>query len=150
MRDLDHTVVRASIDGVTARVASLQPGEYLDAGQAAFALVATDHVWVEANPKESDLTYVRPGQAATVTVDTYPGDRWEGAVASLSPATQAQFSLLPAQNASGNWVKVVQRIPVRVASRTKPGDPQLRVGMSAEIEVDTGHRRHVRDLLAWL
>ena len=149
-RDLDHTVVRASIDGITARVPSLQPGEYLEAGQAAFALVATDHVWVEANPKESDLTFVAPGQPATVTVDTFPGSRWEGAVASLSPATQAQFSLLPAQNASGNWVKVVQRIPLRVRVETKPGEPQLRVGMSAEIEVDTGHQRHLRDLLAWL
>ena len=149
-RDLDHTVVRASIDGVTARVPSLQPGEYLEAGQAAFALVATDHVWVEANPKESDLTYVAPGQPATVTVDTFPGSSWEGAVASLSPATQAQFSLLPAQNASGNWVKVVQRVPLRVRVATRPGEPQLRVGMSAEIEVDTGHQRHLRDLLAWL
>ena len=113
-RDLDHTVVRASIDGMTARVPSLQPGEYLEAGQAAFALVATDHVWIEANPKETDLTYVRPGQPVTVTVDTYPGRSWEGTVASVSPASQAQFSLLPAQNASGNWVKVVQRIPLRV------------------------------------
>ena len=124
-RDLDHTVVRASIDGMTARVPSLQPGEYLEAGQAAFALVATDHVWVEANPKESDLTYVAPGQPATVTVDTFPGSRWEGEVASLSPATQAQFSLLPAQNASGNWVKVVQRIPLRVRGRARAGEPQL-------------------------
>lgn len=149
-RDLGHTVVRASIDGVTARVPSLQPGEYLEAGQAAFVLVATDHVWIEANPKESDLTYVAPGQPATITVDSYPGKRWEGSVASLSPATQAQFSLLPAQNASGNWVKVVQRIPLRVRVEANPGEPQLRVGMSVEVEVDTGHQRHLSDLLAWL
>ncbi len=150
-RDLDHTVVRASMDGITAKVPSLQPGEYLEAGKAAFALVSTDHVWVEANPKETDLTYVQPGQKVTVTVDTYPGQVWEGTVGSLSPASQAQFSLLPAQNASGNWVKVVQRIPLRVLVETRPGEPELRAGMSAEIEIDTGHQRHLRDLVGgWL
>ena len=146
--DLEHTVVRASMDGITAKVPSLQPGEYLEAGKAAFALVSTDHVWVEANPKETDLTYVRPGQPVTVTIDTYPGHRWEGTLASVSPASQAQFSLLPAQNASGNWVKVVQRIPLRVKVDTRPGDPELRAGMSAEIDVDTGHQRQLRDLFS--
>ncbi|MFZ1426671.1 MAG: HlyD family secretion protein [Geminicoccaceae bacterium] len=149
--DLEHTVVRASMDGVTANVPALQPGEYLEAGKAAFALVATGHVWVEANPKETDLTYVQPGQPVTVTVDTYPGHVWEGRVDSLSPASQAQFSLLPAQNTSGNWVKVVQRIPLRVRVEPRPGEPALRAGMSAEIDVDTGHLRHWRDLLGgWL
>ncbi len=149
--DLEHTVVRASMDGVTANVPALQPGEYLEAGKAAFALVATGHVWVEANPKETDLTYVQPGQPVTVTVDTYPGHVWEGRVDSLSPASQAQFSLLPAQNTSGNWVKVVQRIPLRVRVEPGPGEPVLRPGMSAEIDVDTGHLRHWRDLLGgWL
>ncbi len=146
--ELEHTVVRASMDGITAKVPSLQPGEYLEAGKAAFALVSTDHVWVEANPKETDLTYVRPGQPVTVTIDTYPGHRWEGSLASVSPASQAQFSLLPAQNASGNWVKVVQRIPLRVKVETRPGDPELRAGMSAEIDVDTGHQRQLRDLFS--
>ena len=149
-RDLAHTVVKAPMDGIVANVSTLQPGEYLAAGQAAFALVAVDHVWVEANPKETDLTYVQPGQAVTVTVDTYPGRVWEGTVASLSPASQSSFSLLPAQNTSGNWVKVVQRIPLRVRVETKPDAPPLRAGMSAEIEVDTGHQRHLSDLLAWL
>lgn len=149
--DLEHTVVRASMDGVTANVPALQPGEYLEAGKAAFALVATGHVWVEANPKETDLTYVQPGQPVTVTVDTYPGHVWEGRVDSLSPASQAQFSLLPAQNTSGNWVKVVQRIPLRVRVEPGPGEPVLRPGMSAEIDVDTGHLRHWGDLLGgWL
>jgi membrane fusion protein, multidrug efflux system len=148
--DLDNTVVRAPIAGMTARVPSLQPGEYLDAGQAAFALVASDGVWIEANPKETDLTWVQPGQAVSVSVDTYPGVQWEGSVASVSPASQSQFSLLPAQNTSGNWVKVVQRIPLRVDVRPEAGTPPLRAGMSAEIEVDTGHRRHLRDLFAWL
>jgi membrane fusion protein (multidrug efflux system) len=149
-RDLAHTVVKAPMDGIVANVSSLQPGEYLAAGQAAFALVAVDHVWVEANPKETDLTYVQPGQPVTVTVDTYPGHVWEGTVASLSPASQASFSLLPAQNTSGNWVKVVQRIPLRVRVDTKPDEPQLRAGMSAETEIDTGHQRHLSDLLSWL
>lgn len=149
-RNLARTVVKAPMDGITAQVASLQPGEYLEAGQAAFALVATDHVWVEANPKETDLTYVHPDQPVTVTVDTYPGQPWSGTVASLSPASQAQFSLLPAQNTSGNWVKVVQRIPVRVRVETAPGEPRLRAGMSAEIAIDTGHRRHLHDLFGWL
>jgi membrane fusion protein (multidrug efflux system) len=137
-------------DGVVAQVSGLQPGEYLAAGQAAFALIATDHVWVEANPKETDLTYVRPDQPATIRVDTYPDHVWQGALSSLSPGSQAVFSLLPAQNTSGNWVKVVQRIPVRIRVDTKPGEPQLRAGMSAEIEVDTGHQRHLSDLFSWL
>ena len=148
--DLDSTVVRAPIDGMTARVPSLQPGEYLDAGQAAFALVASDHVWIEANPKETDLTWVQPGQPVTVSVDTYPGRQWEGSVASVSPASQSQFSLLPAQNTSGNWVKVVQRIPLRIAVQPQADAPALRAGMSVEVEVDTGHRRHLADLFAWL
>jgi membrane fusion protein (multidrug efflux system) len=149
-RDLAHTVVRASMDGITANVSALQPGEYLAAGQAAFALVAVDHVWVEANPKETELTYVRPGESVKVTVDTYPGRVWHGTVDSLSPASQASFSLLPAQNTTGNWVKVVQRIPLRVRVETKPDEPQLRAGMSAEIDIDTGHQRHLSDLLSWL
>ena len=147
--DLGSTVVKASIDGMTARVSSLQPGEYLDAGQAAFALVGTKR-WIEANPKETDLTWIEPGQPVEVSVDTYPGRSWHGTVESVSPASQAQFSLLPAQNTSGNWVKVVQRIPMRIAVEPEAGAPPLRAGMSAEIEVDTGHRRHLGDLFAWL
>ena len=149
-RDLDHAVVKAPVAGVTAQVPSLQPGEYLPAGQPAFALVADDQIWIEANPKETDLTHVVPGQAVEVTVDTYPGHVWHGTVASLSPASQAQFSILPAQNASGNWVKVVQRIPLRVRVETSPGEPALRAGMSAEIEIDTGRERRLGDLFAWL
>jgi membrane fusion protein (multidrug efflux system) len=138
------------MDGIAANVSALQPGEYLAAGQAAFALVAVDHIWVEANPKETELTYVRPGESVKVTVDTYPGRVWHGTVDSLSPASQASFSLLPAQNTTGNWVKVVQRIPLRVRVETKPDEPQLRAGMSAEIDIDTGHQRHLSDLLSWL
>jgi membrane fusion protein (multidrug efflux system) len=127
---------------VVTNVPQLEPGMYLTAGTTAFYLVDADHPWVEAQPKETGLTYVRPGQSATVTIDTYPGRNWHGSVASIGPASQSQFSLLPAENTSGNWVKVVQRIPLRVkidiSDKTKP---PLRSGMSAEVSVYTGHER---------
>ena len=141
-RELAHTVVRAPFDGVVTSVPSIQPGRYLAASITAFYLVDTDHVWVHANPKETELTYVRPGQTVSVTVDTYPGETWHGTVASISPAAAEQFSLLPAQNTSGNWVKVVQRIPVRIAVDTSDRSlPPLRAGMSAEVSIHTGHSR---------
>ena len=149
-RDLDHTIVRAPVDGIVTQVSALQPGEYLPAGQAAFALVAVDHIWIEANPKETDLTNVVEGQPVEVTVDTYPGHAWHGVVESLSPASQSSFSVLPAQNASGNWVKVVQRIPLRVRVETRADEPPLRAGMSAEIEIDTGRSRSLGTLLSSL
>ena len=141
-RELAHTVVRAPFDGVVTSVPSIQPGRYLAAANTAFYLVDTEHVWVHANPKETELTYVRPGQPVTVTVDTYPGKKWTGTVASISPAAAQQFSLLPAQNTSGNWVKVVQRIPLRIAVDTSDRNlPPLRAGMSVEISIHTGHVR---------
>ena len=141
-RELAHTVVRAPFDGIVTRVPSIQPGRYLGAATAGFYLVDTEHVWVHANPKETQLTYVRPGQAVTVTIDTYPGQTWHGSVASISPAAAQQFSLLPAENTSGNWVKVVQRIPVRIAVETSDRNlPPLRAGMSAEVRIHTGHAR---------
>ncbi|MDE2050501.1 MAG: universal stress protein [Gammaproteobacteria bacterium] len=141
-RELAHTVVRAPFDGIATSVSSIQPGRYLAASITAFYLVDTDHMWVRADPKETELTYVRPGQAVTVTVDTYPGDKWHGTVDSISPAAAQQFSLLPAQNTSGNWVKVVQRIPLRIAVDTSDRNlPPLRAGMSAEVSIHTGHVR---------
>jgi membrane fusion protein, multidrug efflux system len=141
-RELAHTVVRAPFDGIVTSVPAIQPGRYLAASVTAFYLVDTDHVWVHADPKETELTYVRPGQAVTVTVDAYPGRTWHGTVASISPAAAQQFSLLPAQNTSGNWVKVVQRIPVRIAVDTSARNlPPLRDGMSAEVRIHTGHAR---------
>ena len=145
-RQLDHTVVRAPFAGVVTQVPQLQPGQYLAAATPAFALVSTDHVWVDALPKETDLTHVKPGDPATVTVDTYPGREWRGTVESISPASGNTFSVLPAQNSSGNWVKVVQRIPIRIHVNTHPGDPPLRSGMSVEADVDTGHTRTLHDL----
>ncbi|HEV2268252.1 MAG TPA: universal stress protein [Steroidobacteraceae bacterium] len=141
-RELAHTVVRAPFDGIVTSVPSIQPGRYLAASSTAFYLVDTDHVWVHADPKETELTYVRPGQSVSVAVDTYPGETWHGTVASISPAAAQQFALLPAQNTSGNWVKVVQRIPLRIAVDTSDRNmPPLRAGMSVEVSIRTGHAR---------
>ena len=109
-------------------------------------LVANKTLWVEANFKETDLTHVAVGQPAQIEVDTYPGRRWKARVASISPASGAEFSVLPAQNATGNWVKIVQRIAVRLAIDPVEGAPVLRPGMSAEVEIDTGREnaRYVR------
>jgi membrane fusion protein (multidrug efflux system) len=150
-RDLADTIVRAPFDGVVTNVDAIQPGSYLQASQAAFSLVSTTHLWVEASPKETELTYTKPGQPATITVDSYPGVEWKGVVDSVSPASGSSFSLLPAQNTTGNWVKVVQRIPIRVRIDNTDGKPPLRVGMSVTVDVDTGHPRglpqFVTDLL---
>ena len=145
-RQLAHTAVVAPFDGVVTEVDSLQPGQYLAAATAAFGLVSTTDLWVEAYPKETQLTWARPGNAAHVTVDTFPGRQWDGVLDSMSPASGSSFSVLPAQNASGNWVKVVQRIPIRVHLKMKPGDPVLRDGMSVDVEIDTGHARTWQDL----
>ena len=140
-RDLDDTVVRAPFDGVVTNVDALQPGSYLKAAQAGFSLVSDSDIWIEASPKETELTFVRTGQPATVTVDTYPGIEWKGHVESISPASSSSFSLLPAQNTTGNWVKVVQRIPLRVRLDPASGKPPLRMGMSVVVDIDTGHVR---------
>lgn len=141
-RQLDHTIVKAPFAGLVTNVPAIAPGKYLAASATAFYLVDVDHVWVDATPKETELTYVRPGQPATVTVDTYPDLQWHGSVESVSPAGAQEFSLLPAQNTSGNWVKVVQRMPMRVRIDTSDKSrPPLRAGMSVEVEVDTGHAR---------
>jgi membrane fusion protein, multidrug efflux system len=141
-RQLDHTIVRAPFVGIVTNVPSIAPGKYLQASTTAFYLVATDHVWVNANPKETELTHVQPGQLVMVAVDTYPGHEWHGTVESISPAAAQEFQLLPAQNTSGNWVKVVQRIPIRVRVDTNDERrPQLRAGMSVEVNVDTGRAR---------
>jgi membrane fusion protein (multidrug efflux system) len=150
-RQLAHATVRAPFAGVVTNVPSIAPGKFLQASMTAFYLVAADHAWVNANPKETELTHVRTGQPVTVKVDTYPDARWRGVVESVSPAVAQEFSLLPAQNSSGNWVKVVQRIPMRVrVDTTDRGLPPLRAGMSVEIAVDTGHKRGPPRVLAGL
>jgi membrane fusion protein, multidrug efflux system len=152
-RQLGHASVRAPFAGVVTQVDALQPGTYLVSQTAAMtesgavALVADNQVWVTAQMKETDLTYVKPGNHVVITVDTYPGQAWSGTVESVSPASSSEFSVLPAQNSSGNWVKVVQRIPVRIGITRKPDASVLRSGMSIYVSIDTGHRRSLRDLL---
>jgi membrane fusion protein (multidrug efflux system) len=145
-RDQRHSQVLAPFSGYVTLTEQLQPGMFLPAGTAAFGLVSDTDVWITAQPKESDLTWVREGQKVTITVDSYPGQKWDGVVQSISPASGSEFSILPAQNSSGNWVKVVQRIPVRVKITGGPAGFQLRDGMSAEISIDTQHHRHLSDL----
>ena len=145
-RQLDHTVVRAPFAGIVTGVEALQPGQYLAAATAGFGLVSSEHIWMEGNPKETELTWVKPGDPATVSIDTYPGRVWHGTVESVAPNSGSEFSILPAQNSSGNWVKVVQRIPLRVRVDRAEGDPEFRAGMSVEIDIDTGHKRTLSDL----
>ncbi len=116
----------------------MRPGDVLAPGGAALPLVETGSVWIKANFKETALTHMRPGEPATVSIDAYPDRSWKGHVASISPASGESFALLPPQNASGNWVKVVQRVPVRIEIERRPGDPVLRSGMSAEVSVYVG------------
>ena len=150
-RQLDDSVVKAPFAGVVTQVSAIAPGKYLAASTTAFYLVASDHVWLDATPKETELTYVRPGQPVTVTVDAYPDAVWHGVVKSISPAAAQQFSLLPAQNTSGNWVKVVQRVPLRVRVDTSGKNlPPMRAGMSVEVDIDTGHARGLPHFLAAL
>jgi len=139
-RDLANTVLRAPIAGVATQVTSIQMGRFLTAGMAVFSLIGSDAVWVDANPKETDLTYVRPGQAVAITVDAFPARQWRGSVAAISPGTGAQFAILPPQNAAGNWIKIVQRVPVRIEFEPGQDLRRLRAGMSATVEIDTGRR----------
>jgi membrane fusion protein (multidrug efflux system) len=141
-RQLEHTVVKAAFAGIVTNVPSIAPGKFLPASMTAFFLVAIDDLWVDLNPKETELTYVRPGQFVMLTVDTYPDVEWHGTIESISPAAAQEFALLPAQNTSGNWVKIVQRVPMRVRVDTSDKNlPPLRIGMSVEVNVDTGHAR---------
>jgi membrane fusion protein (multidrug efflux system) len=146
-RQLGHTEVRAPFDGIATQVETMQPGMYLAAATAGIGLVSAERLWIDASPKETDLTFVKPGDHVDFTVDTYPGRIWKGRVESIAPASGAEFSVLPPQNASGNWVKVVQRNPIRIAVERKADDPPLRAGMSVVVDIDTGHVRHWRDLV---
>lgn len=143
--DLSRIEVRAPLAGTVSRTP--KPGQYLAAGATALALVAAGAPWIEANFTETDLTWLRVDQPATVRIDTYPGRVWQGAVDSVSPATGAEFAVIPAQNASGNWVKVAQRVTVRIRIEPQPDAPPLRAGLSAHVTVRTGHRRTLGGLL---
>ncbi|MCB1863814.1 MAG: HlyD family secretion protein [Chromatiales bacterium] len=139
--DLERIDVRALLPGIVSKPP--KPGQYVGAGATALVLVVSGDLWVEANFPETDLTYVHPGQPVTIKVDTYPDTTWKGVVDSLSPATGSEFSVIPAQNATGNWVKIAQRVPVRIRIEAVPNAPQLRAGLSTIVDIDTGHRRHV-------
>lgn len=150
--DLSHVRTVAPSSGVVANF-SIHKGEYIIAGAPLFSLVDDSHIWVEANFKETDLTHLQVGQPATIEVDSYPDQQWQGRVASITPGTGSEFSLLPAQNSTGNWVKVVQRITVNLTidpmvsssatSSPKTSGVALTTGMSALVKVDTGHSRQL-------
>jgi len=140
--DLARVEIRAPRSGVVTRLPAM--GQFITASNIAMMLVITDKYWVEANFTETDLTYVQPGQPATVQIDTYPGTNWHGVVESVSPATGAEFSVIPAQNATGNWVKITQRVSIRIKLDNAGTDQQLlRSGLSASVTVDTGHQRQL-------
>jgi membrane fusion protein (multidrug efflux system) len=152
--NFSYTEIRAPENGIVTKVEQLQVGNYVTASTPLFSLMSTDRIWVEANFKETELTHMRPGQQATVEIDTYPDAVFPAKVESLSPGTGLTFSLLPAENATGNWVKVVQRLPVRLSLDRFDADSPLHAGLSASVEVDTRYRRpwldRVESLTAWL
>jgi len=139
--DLKQTTVQAPADGVVYQAASFKPGQLVAAGTPLFTLVETGESWVDANFKETQLTNLKVGQPAEVTFDTFPDRPLHAVVDSIGAGTGAEFSLLPAQNATGNWVKVTQRIPVRLRVETSDAELLMRSGMSASVEVDTGVTR---------
>jgi membrane fusion protein (multidrug efflux system) len=139
--NLSYTTVTAPQDGIVAKVESLQVGNYINASQPVFSLVSTTNVWVEANFKEVQLTHMRPGQTATVEIDALPGRKFKARVVSISPGTGSEFSVLPPENATGNWVKVVQRVPVRLQLENAQIGRELQTGLSAVVTVDTQFRR---------
>lgn len=141
--NLSYTVVRAPSAGVVTRVEKLQVGSFVAATAPVFALVSTDNVWIEANFKEDQFAHMHVGQAARIEIDSYPGKIFEGRVVSMSPGTGSQFSALPAENATGNWVKVVQRLPVRIELTNRDQAYSLHSGLSALVNVDTRYQRRL-------
>ena len=140
--DLKATTIRAPASGIVSNM-KLQVGEYALAGKPIFSLIENQPIWIEANLKETQLTHILPGQQATIVADAYPDKIWESVVSSIAPATGAEFSILPPQNASGNWVKVVQRIPINLVITDQAGGPQLRAGMTVSVRIDTRRKREL-------
>jgi len=140
--DLKATTIRAPASGIVSNM-KLQVGEYAQAGKPIFSLIENQPIWVEANLKETQLTHILPGQQATIVADAYPNKTWESVVSSIAPATGAEFSILPPQNASGNWVKVVQRIPINLVITDQTNGPQLRAGMTVSVRIDTRRKRQL-------
>ncbi|TAK47425.1 MAG: HlyD family secretion protein [Xanthobacteraceae bacterium] len=148
-RNLAHTTLRAPISGTATQVDNIQLGRFVAAGTPVFSIIDDQHPWVDANPKETDLTYVQVGQKVTMEVDAFPSHTFLGTVTSLSPGTGAQFAILPPQNASGNWIKVVQRVPLRITFDADEQTGKLKAGMSVTISIDTGHRRTLATLFGF-
>jgi membrane fusion protein (multidrug efflux system) len=149
-RNLDLTTVRAPMNGVATQVDQIQLGRFVMAGAPVFSVIDVANPWVDANPKESDFTYVAVGQSVTLDVDAFPNHVFKGTVGSLSPGTGAQFAILPPQNATGNFVKVVQRVPVRIYfDRNDKFVRKLKAGMSVYATIDTNHRRSLANLLGF-
>ena len=140
--NLSYTIVRARQDGIVTKVDQLQVGDYVSAAKPVFTLAGT-RIWVEANFKENQLDHMRIGQPATIKVDAFPDLKLSGRLVSFSPGTGNSFALLPAENATGNWVKVVQRLPVELYLDSVPADIPLHAGLSVEVTVDTGRSRHL-------
>jgi len=144
--DLARTRVVAPSAGIVSNM-KLQAGEHVSKGVPVFSLIENAPLWVEANFKETQLTHMHEGQAATIVADAYPDHEWRAKVRTISPATGAEFAVLPPQNATGNWVKIVQRVPVQLGIELAPGDPPLRAGMTVTVRVDTGRARGLPDLV---
>jgi membrane fusion protein (multidrug efflux system) len=130
-------------------VDNIQPGRFVAAGSPVLSVIDDQHPWVDANPKETDITYLRPGEKVEITIDTFPDRVFHGTVGAVSPGTGSQFAILPPQNASGNWVKVVQRVPVRIYFDPGQDLSNLRAGMSANVDIDTGRRRTLASLFGF-
>jgi membrane fusion protein (multidrug efflux system) len=138
--DLARTVVKAPTAGVISNM-KLQVGEHVEKGAAIFSLIESGPVWIEANFKETQLAHMHPGQRAVVVADAFPDVEWPAKVSGIAAATGAEFAILPPQNATGNWVKVVQRLPVRLQVEQPPGQQMLRAGMTVTVTIDTGRER---------
>jgi membrane fusion protein (multidrug efflux system) len=146
-RNLDHTTLRAPIDGIATQVDNIQLGRFVAAGSPILSVIDDARPWVDANLKESDFTYIAVGQKVEIDVDAFPDHAFKGTVGSLSPGTGAQFAILPPQNATGNFVKVVQRVPVRIyLDYADPAVQKLKAGMSSYTSIDTNHHRSLAAL----
>ena len=140
--DLKATTIHAPASGIVSNM-KLQVGEYAQAGKPVFSLIENYPIWIEANLKETQLTHILPGQQATIVADAYPDRVWGSVISSIAPTTGAEFSILPPQNASGNWVKVVQRIPINLVITDQADGPQLRAGMTVSVRIDTHRKREL-------
>jgi membrane fusion protein (multidrug efflux system) len=139
--NLSYTAVTAPMNGIVTKVDQLQVGDYVRAGEALWSLISTEDVWVEANFKETEITYMRPGQSVKMVIDAYRQKALSEKILSISPGTGSTFSLLPPENATGNWIKIVQRVPVRISLHDPALRGRLRSGLSVYVTVDTEHRR---------